>query len=42
MEEPMTKNIKFDSSDLLDKLCVIQIKQIINDSKYKEFDITTP
>ncbi len=38
MEEPMTKNIKFDSSDLLDKLCVIQIKQIIKDSKYKEFE----
>ena len=34
----MTKNIKFDSSDLLDKLCVIQIKQIIKDSKYKEFE----
>ena len=38
MEEPMMKNIKFDSSDLLDKLCVTQIKQIINDTKYKELE----
>ena len=33
------KNIKFDSSDLLDKLCVTQIKQIINDTKYMFIDI---
>ena len=38
MEEHMTKNMKFDSSDLLDKLCITQIKQIIKNSKHKEFE----
>tara|TARA_B100001057_G_scaffold498925_1_gene607678 strand:+ start:9341 stop:9760 length:420 start_codon:yes stop_codon:yes gene_type:complete len=34
----MTKNIKFSNSELIDKLTVSQIKQVINNKNYKEFE----
>lgn len=34
----MTKNIKFSNSELIDKLIVSQIKQVIKNKNYKEFE----
>lgn len=38
MEELMTKNIKFNNAELIDKLIVMQLKQVINNKNYKEFE----
>tara|TARA_Y200000002_G_C22482881_1_gene579506 strand:+ start:167 stop:589 length:423 start_codon:yes stop_codon:yes gene_type:complete len=34
----MTKNIKFNNAELIDKLIVMQLKQVINNKNYKEFE----
>ena len=38
MEEHMTKNIKFSNSELIDKLIVCQIKQVINNKNHREYE----
>ena len=38
MEEHMTKNIKFSNSELIDKLIVSQIKQVMKNKNYKEYE----
>lgn len=38
MEGLMTKNIKFNNAELIDKLIVMQLKQVINNKNYKEFE----
>ncbi len=34
----MTKNIKFSNSELIDKLIVCQIKQVINNKNHREYE----
>jgi hypothetical protein len=38
MEGHMTKNIKFSNSELIDKLIVCQIKQVINNKNHREYE----
>ena len=36
----MTKSIKYNFSELVDKLSIIQIKQIINNKQYRSYENT--
>ncbi len=38
MEELMTKNIKYESAELIEKLCITQIKQILKKRDYREYE----